>query len=183
MKVAKREPVIILSDRLQLETMSEKDISQDYIDWLNDPETMKFSDQRFRPHDKESCKGFLASFENTDSLFLAIKLREKRQMIGTIAANVISQHQTADIGILIGDRPSWGKGYGLEAWSSLMENLFERFNMRKVTGGTLSCNEAMVRIMQKSGMQPDGVRTDQQLVSGTAYDIVHYAKFNSSWSN
>jgi RimJ/RimL family protein N-acetyltransferase len=49
--------------------------------------------------------------------------------------------------------------------------------VRKVTGGTLRCNAAMVRIMQACGMQPDGVRAGQELVDGEPQDVLYFARF------
>ena len=59
-------------------------------------------------------------------------------------------NNTADVGILIGVS---GKGYGFCAWNNMIEVLFSpAFNIRKVTAGAMSENEAMLRIFQRSGM-------------------------------
>jgi RimJ/RimL family protein N-acetyltransferase len=59
-----------------------------------------------------------------------------------------------------------------------MDFLLENSFVRKVTGGTLSCNEGMMRIFEKVGMVLDGVRKDHELIDGKPYDIVHFAKFS-----
>ena len=85
-------------------------------------------------------------------------------------------HQTADIGLLIGSGHQ-GQGLGRDAWATLMSYLLAN-GTRKVSGGTLRCNVAMLRIMQDCGMQIDGVRLAQELVDGQAQDVLHFAKFN-----
>ncbi|TRW97075.1 GNAT family N-acetyltransferase [Candidatus Methylobacter oryzae] len=154
------------------------DITPVYIGWLSDPELMKFSNQRFRSHSAASCRDYLASFQGSDNLFLAIT--DDGQLVGTMTAYVSKVHQTADIGLLIGSQ-SQGKGFGKDAWETLMAYLF-RSGIRKVTGGTLRCNKAMVRIMESAGMQPDGVRKGQELVYGKPEDILYFARFNSQCS-
>lgn len=161
-----------------LRLFTEADITQSYIDWLRDPELMKYSNQRFRSHSAASCRDYLASFNGSNNLFMAIIYDE--QLVGTMTAYVSTVHQTADIGLLIGAQCQ-GKGLGKDAWPTLMEHLL-RSGIRKVTGGTLRCNQAMVRIMESAGMQPDGVRKAQELVNGKPEDILYFARFNSQCS-
>jgi RimJ/RimL family protein N-acetyltransferase len=112
---------------------------------------------------------------NTGNMFLAI-YRES-EFVGTMTAYISQTHKTADVGIMIGYQ-NWGKGIGTDAWTTLMRHLFQA-GIRKVTGGTLRCNTAMVNIMMKSGMKPDGVRFAQELVNGQPEDILYFAKFNT----
>ena len=44
--------------------------------------------------------------------------------------------------------------------------------MRKVTGGTLKCNIGMVKIMERSGMQLEVVRAQQEIVAKVAWDTL-----------
>lgn len=168
------ENLRLTGQRVVLRPFAEADITPAYIAWLRDPELMKYSNQRFRSHNTASCHDYLASFENSDNLFMAIIHDE--QLIGTMTAYVSAVHKTADIGLLIGARCQ-GKGFGKDAWSTLMDYLL-RSGARKVTGGTLRCNSAMVRIMEGTGMQADGVRVAQELVDGKPQDILYFARFN-----
>lgn len=45
------------------------DIDDKYVDWLNDPNVVRFSNQRFLRHDRKSCLRYLASFEGTSNFF------------------------------------------------------------------------------------------------------------------
>jgi RimJ/RimL family protein N-acetyltransferase len=150
-----------------------ENLTESYLGWLRDPQLMRFSNQRFRTHNMESCRAYMASFATTDNLFIAIY--HKNEFIGTMTAYRSVVHGTADIGLLI-SASMQGKGLGKDAWATLMNHLLDT-GTRKVSGGTLRCNAAMVRIMQGCGMQPDGVRAGQELIDGLAHDMLHYAKF------
>lgn len=156
-----------------LKTFVESNITSAYLDWLRNPELMKYSNQRFRAHSIGTCQAYLSSFAGTDNLFYAIY--QEADFIGTMTAYVSKNHKTADIGILIGGQKQ-GKGLGADAWNTLMEHLL-KMGMRKVTGGTLRCNVAMIKIMVNSGMKPDGVRVAHELVNGKPEDILYFAKF------
>jgi RimJ/RimL family protein N-acetyltransferase len=157
----------------------ETDITENYINWLNDPEVMKFSEQRFKQHDFASCYEYYKSFQNSNNLFISIVDSYSKSSIGTMTVYFDVNHKVADIGILIGNRDFWGKGIGKEAWNGVMDLLFTQTKIRKVTGGTLSCNHIMINIMKNSGMH-DEVRRNHVLVNRQEFDVLYFAKFNKS---
>lgn len=154
------------------------DIRSAYVGWLNDPDVVRYSNQRFRDHSLATCRDYLSSFVDTPNLFLAVIERFSGRTVGTLTAYRNLQHRTADIGIMIGERGVWGKGYGLEAFSLMMDSLFATDEVRKVTAGTISPNIGMVRIMERSGMHLEATRVAQELADGVPVDIVHYARFH-----
>lgn len=160
---------------VELRDFTSENITKSYLEWLSDPWLMRFSNQRFRTHDLNSSRAFLHSFAGTENLFLAIW--HESTLIGTMTAYQSPSHGTADIGLLIGVGFQ-GKGFGQDAWTTLMNHLLAK-GVRKVTGGTLRCNSAMVSIMQRCGMRADGVRVSQELVDGVAHDMLYFAKFAS----
>ena len=163
---------------VSLRPFVESDITPEHVGWLNDPTVFRYSNQRFRTHNVQTCKAYLDSFKGTNNLFLAIV--RSTAMVGTMTAYISAAHKTADMGIMVGDPASWGKGIGCDAWTTLMRHLLERGDIRKVSGGALKCNVAMVKIMQKSGMKPDGVRSAHELVEGVPQDMLHFAIFGTS---
>jgi ribosomal-protein-alanine N-acetyltransferase len=165
-------------DGIRLRKFTTKDITTEFVSWLNDPQVMQYSNQRFITHTYESCFEYLQSFTGTDNLYLAIEGADSRRLYGSITAYRQTHHGTADIGIMIGNRQVWGKGYGHKAWSQLMTYLIEQCRVRKVTGGTLSCNLAMRRIMEKSGMSLEAIRAEQEIIEGLAVDMLYFCKFS-----
>lgn len=150
------------------------DITDAYLEWLNDPEVTRFSNQRFRKHTRESCASYVGTFAGTRNEFLL--LSDADGPVGTMTVYRTPQHGTADIGIMIGNRYKWGRGYGFTAWSAVLSRLLAE-GTRKVTGGTARPNVAMVRIMQKAGMHLEGVREDQEIIDGEPADILYFARF------
>ena len=167
----------IVGERLLLCPSTASDITVDYVRWLNDSEVVRFSNQRFRCHDEASCLAYLRTFADSDNLFLAIRLSTDMQLIGTMTAFISPHHGTADMGLLIGERSLWGRGFGLEAWNLLLNNLLQARKLRKVTAGTLKCNLGMTRIMERSGMRLEAIRSQQELVDGEPQDMLYFAQF------
>jgi [ribosomal protein S5]-alanine N-acetyltransferase len=167
----------LLGRRLRLRPMRPADITPLHVSWLNDPEVVRYSNQRFVRHTRYTSRSYLGRFEGSGDLYLSVRLLETDRPIGTLTAYRNLHHGTADIGILMGDRATWGKGLGLEAFQLLADWLALQPGMRKLTCGTLSVNHGMLKIAERAGFHREAVRVAQELVDGQPADIVYFARF------
>lgn len=180
--VAMNESPEITSSRLSILPFSEQFMTQQYVDWLNDPEVVRYSTQRHRVHTLESCRGYLQSYSGTPHYFWAIVEHGKGLgHIGNMNAHINPHDRVADLGILIGNKDAWHQGYAREAWLAVCRFLFEQADIRKITAGTCATNKAMQGLMRATGMFDDGRRVRQALVEGQEVDIVYAALFKDSW--
>lgn len=170
----------IETERLKVVPFSAEYLTERYVSWLNDPDVMRFSDQRFKHHTLESCREYWLSFEGSDNGFWAIVAKDsKLGHIGNITTYRDAVHSVADISIMIGEKAVWGRGYGSESFSAMCKYLFDLCGIRKVTAGTLAVNHSMLGIMRKVGMIDDGRRIRQCIYGNVEVDIVHGALFKS----
>lgn len=171
---------VIETDCLRLVPFSEEHLTPRYVSWLNDPDVVRFSEQRFRRHTLESCRAYLRGFEDSPNYFWAIVARDADlEHLGTMTAYIEQPHRVADLGILIGEKRLWGRGYGLEAWRAVCGWLFAQTDVRKITAGTVSVNSGMLALMRRAGMIQDGRRVAQCLHEGREVDVIHTALFRS----
>lgn len=172
---------VLETPRLRLEPFEERHLSERYVGWLADPEVVRYSENRFRTHTLQSCREYMESFRGSHHFFFAIVAKDPELgHFGNINAYVDERHGVADVGIMVGERRAWGKGYGREAWEALLRYLLADRGLRKVTGGCIADNIAMVRIMRSSGMTEDGRRVRQNVYDGKEVDIVHFSAFAPS---
>ena len=75
-----------------LESFQESDINDDYISWLNDKKIVRFSNQRFISHNRETSKSFFDSFTDSPNYFFKISDKNTMQSIGTITLYVNPNH-------------------------------------------------------------------------------------------
>jgi RimJ/RimL family protein N-acetyltransferase len=163
--------------RLCLSCFTQGHVNASYIGWLNDPNVVKYSNQRFISHTSETCLHYLQSFSGTSNCFYAIEEAATGQMLGTLTVYANLHHQTADIGILIGPTQHWGQGLGQEAFELAMRTLASTGQIRKITAGTMACNVGMVKIMERSGMHLEATRKAQELLDGQPVDVLYFAQF------
>jgi [ribosomal protein S5]-alanine N-acetyltransferase len=171
---------VLSGPRVAIRPFSLADISDVYIGWLRDPVVTRYSNQRFRTHERESSLAFVRSFVGTDNHFLLLTSYAHQRPIGTATVYASRHHGTADVGIMIGDRSVWGQGLGLDAWSLVVDWLLAEPSIRKVTAGTLSCNAAMLRLMERSGFALEATRRAQEIVDGTPVDVLLFARFSDA---
>ena len=172
----------IETERLVVEPFNEKYLTERYVAWLNDPKVVRFSEQRFKKHTLQSCRTYMQSFEGTPNYFWAFITRDQRsEHIGNVNAYIDTQNQVGDIGILIGAKNYWGKGYGLEVFEAVTDYLFRENHVRKVTAGTVIANTGMIRIMERAGMKEDGRRIRHVVFDGQEFDVIHAALFRDDW--
>ncbi len=171
-----RATPVLASGPLRLVPFAAPHLSAAYVSWLNDHNVMRYSEQRHRDHTVESCAAYVASMVAAGNSLWAIEVpAEGDRHIGNITASYDRNNGLADIGIVVGADGCQGKGYGATAWDAVLDWLKTDTTLRKITGGCLAPNVAMVRIMKGAGMQPDGLRPKHYVVEGKAVDVVYFA--------
>jgi [ribosomal protein S5]-alanine N-acetyltransferase len=169
---------VINTKRILLRKFCEDDLTERYVAWLNDPEVVRYSEQRQKKHSLENCTKYYNSFKGTDNLFLAIIAKDLGMLhIGNITLTVDVSNRVADMAIVVGDKKVCGKGYGKEAWSILMEHLLNKGFIRKITAGTMVCNRPMLKIFHSTGMVIEGIKKKQFLLNNEEIDMIMAAKW------
>lgn len=162
---------VIVTSRLLLTKPSQKNLKT-MVKWLNDPDIVQFSEQRHRKHDEESQAHYI---DNGPDVFREIHAGQS--FIGTITASIDKNNSVANVGILIGEKSEWGKGYGTEAWRAFCEQLL-RHGIRKIEAGAMACNFGMMHIFRKTGMHEEAVIPYHFLLDGKLIDMVQWGKFS-----
>lgn len=79
---------------------------------------------------------------------------------------------TAELGISIGDRDYWGRGYGREAIALLLDYGFRIRNLRRIYLSTSSSNERALRCYRACGFVEEGRLRQQNWSAGQYVDEV-----------
>ena len=94
--------------------------------------------------------------------------------LGNIKLGPVSRiHNSAAIGLVLGDRSAWGQGVGSEAIGVLSKWGFADLGLDKITAGSYQSNAGSVRAFQKCGFAVEGVQRSQvRLDSGWRDDVI-----------
>lgn len=164
-------PIII--DKLCVSNFREELLTNKYVEWLNDPQVVRYSEQRHRRHSLKSCASYIKAIQDTRGLFLALEVKDiGLGHIGNISVAIDEPNSSADLSIMIGEKHAWGKGYASQAWMAVMNYLLNDVGIRRVTAGTMEVNVPMIRLMRRSMMQIDSVRPRHFLWEGQEVGLI-----------
>lgn len=98
---------------------------------------------------------------------------EKDEPIGSVGLNNIDATQRrCMIGIFIGNKDYWGKGYGTEAMRLLLGYAFDYLNMHNVMLSAFEFNDRARACYRKVGFKEIGRRREARIKEGRFYDEI-----------
>lgn len=160
--------------RMLLREVVPADADGPYLRWMNDPQITRYLESRFRAYSAGDLRLYVqAQLEHPDTLFLALVLRDGARHIGNVKLGPIDRHhRRADIGILVGERDCWGRGYATEAIELLAFYALGILELNKLTAGAYASNVGSIRAFEKAGFRVEGVRRAHFLTDGRPEDQV-----------
>ena len=162
MKLEASHQMTVDNDRnIYLEALTEEHVTQTYIDWLNDPETVQFTEQRFTKNNRHLTLQYVRkSIMSEDELMLAILIEKTH--IGNIKIGPINKnHHYAHISYFIGDKNFRGMGIATQTIKTVLEFCFSSLSLNKVCAQYYSNNHASGRVLEKCGFIIEGRRKNQ----------------------
>lgn len=83
------------------------------------------------------------------------------------------RNQTAELGLMLGEKDCWGKGYGTETVCLLLDYGFTGLGLHNIMLSVFSFNERAIRAYTKAGFRLIGRRREAWRLGGEAYDVIY----------
>lgn len=152
-----RPPERIETARLILRPPHPDDAPAIFAKWTRDPEVTRFL--VWRPHERvEQSQTFIQScleaWEKDARFPYMITLKENGAVIGMIEPRIDGSE--IELGYLLA-RAEWGRGYMTEAVRAVIDWAFTQPAIYRVCAVTDVENDASRRVMEKAGMQYEGI--------------------------
>ncbi|MBQ8799254.1 MAG: GNAT family N-acetyltransferase [Lachnospiraceae bacterium] len=120
-------------------------------------------------------------YANPERYCWAIVLKEVEEVIGTIAAPTVKNRTGAvEVTYCIGSR-WWGQGIVPEALQVVMQYLFEEVQVNRIEAGFDANNPNSGRVMEKVGMQKEGILRQAGKNNQGLFDLVFYSILKDDW--
>ena len=145
--------------------------AEKYTAWLNDLEITSYLTLSASLISVEGERKFLenAAMEH----HYAIVDSATEELIGNASlADINHLHGTAEIGLFIGKKDCWGKGYGTEVMELLLDYGFAKLNLHNITLHVYSFNERAIRCYEKVGFKPAGRLREAFTLNRKKHDIL-----------
>ena len=167
-------PVVLAGEKVFLSHIFAEDAAL-LAQWFADLELTALLGQQGRSFTLEQEQQWIATRANTveHERTFAVVLRDSERLIGTCGLhNINLLHGTAELGIAIGDKTVWGKGYGREAVRLLIEYGFRYLNLYNVSLCVHSFNERAYRAYLAAGFREVGRLHGAVHFNGQRYDRI-----------
>ena len=154
---------------------------QFHLGWLHDPEVVRFSEQRHVTHTKISVRKYIQSFDHQKDHLFAILLKDQGNLppedryIGNLSIHRDPNNGTANIGIMLGEKKEWRKGYGTEAFN-VASGWALANGSRKLEAGFAGPNIGMMKVLEESGYRWEAVVKHHFIIDGKPEDMMLYGR-------
>jgi len=147
--------VFIQSEKIILREKKIEDAPDDHA-WRSDHELagldasrpLSMSYAEFLRYSREEL-----DFANTGSKRLAIDTLDGKHIGNCMYYDIDLRRGEAELGIMIGDRAYWSKGYGTNSVELLLDHMFITINLRRIYLHTLEWNQRARRSFTKAGFR------------------------------
>jgi len=172
---------------VRLSAVDAGELGQAYAGWNRDSELKRLLDfEAARLHSARASTGFFEKMIKEDSPtnhYFAIRALADDRLLGDINLDIINNWGSRDsfVGLGIGDRRDWGRGYGTDALKIALRFAFTEINLRRVTLTVFEYNPRAIRSYEKAGFQHEGRLRGSLLRDGKRWDILHMGILRETW--
>ncbi|MBP3618171.1 MAG: GNAT family N-acetyltransferase [Lachnospiraceae bacterium] len=130
---------------------------------------------------KKLLEGWVEQYANPERYCWAIVLKETDAVIGTIAAPTVKNRvEAVEVTYCIGSK-WWGQGIVPESLQTVMKYMFEEVQANRIEAGFDANNPNSGRVMEKVGMQREGILRQAGRNNQGLFDLVFYGILREDW--
>jgi diamine N-acetyltransferase len=175
---------MIFGKRVRLRAIEKDDLPR-FVAWLNDPEVRR-NLILYQPlsigQEELWYADILKEPVDEQPLCIDIKKGDKWEHAGNISFMQLNRHdRNAEIGIFIGRKDFWNKGYGCEAMRLMVGHGFNDLNLNRIYLRVYETNPNGVRCYEKAGFKHEGRLREARYHEGKYIDMLMMSILNSEW--
>jgi diamine N-acetyltransferase len=177
---------MIYGDRIRLRADERADIPH-FVEWINDPDVRQ-GISMYRPLSQAMEEQW---FENMlklppDEQPFGIDVHTEDggwKLIGNCGFMDFDWRcRSAEVGIFIGDKTYWDRGYGTEVMRLLLKHGFESLNLNRIFLRVFATNLRAIRCYEKAGFVAEGRLREANYQHGQYIDFIVMSVLRSEYS-
>lgn len=156
-----------------------KDITNNYLNWMNDLEVHNFTEQKYNRHSLSNIRKFVKEKNKSKYEFLYgifLKRKNFNLHIGNIKLGPINFiHKTGEISYFIGEKEFWGKGYTTLAIKEIIK-IAKKMNLKKLKAGVNEMNIGSKKVLERNNFKLEGKMRSEIVYEGKRYTLYLFGK-------
>ncbi len=177
---------MIYGEHIRLRADERADLPK-FVEWLNDPEVIAHLLMNL----PVSLAGEEQWFENMlkrpqaeQPLAIEIRDGEGWRLVGNCGIMDIDHTvRSGEVGLFIGDKSCWNKGYGTEVMHLLLRHGFGTLNLHRIFLRVDEDNYGGIRAYEKAGFILEGRDRKGGYRNGKYHDILRMSVLRSEWDD
>ncbi len=156
--------------------------------WANDQELCYCSDDQpgsSVPETIEETRRYLervTTRPGNNIIRWGIHRAEDEMLIGFCMIAYIDRHnRRCKIGLTIGEKTAWGKGYGREVLEAMISHCFKTLDMNRIGAEIYAFNERSIRLFERAGFSREGIIRQSVMKNGRYEDEYVYGLLRDEW--
>jgi len=171
--------------KVRLREVRKNDVSN-FLKWLNDSEVTQYLTiflPMMEASEEKWINDLALSKNQTDIVFvIEVKIRKHWVPIGNCGIHGINWHnRDAEMGMIIGEKKFWSKGYGTEAAKLLVDYAFLQLNLHRVSAGAYSFNIRSIKMQKRAGFIEEGCIRRAVYKNGQYHDKILLGILQEEW--
>jgi RimJ/RimL family protein N-acetyltransferase len=152
-----------------------EDLAEVWYRWFNDLEvTVPLGDEAYIATTSINQQEALMGIINTKSHVFSIVTSDENQVIGRGGfMGLENVNRKGSIGIVIGEKRYWNKGFGTDAMSLLVYYGFMVLNLNNIMLGVFEFNKRAMECYKKIGFKEIGRRREARIINNKNYDAIY----------
>jgi len=175
---------MLYGKRIRLRGNERSDLPK-FVEWLNDPDvrrTLSMSMPISQAAEEQWFENMLKRPSEEQSLGIEIKDGDGWRLIGNCGIFDINwRARSAEVGLFIGDKSCWNKGYGTEVMRLLLRHGFETLNLNRIFLRVDAANLGGIRAYEKAGFVHEGRFRQGTFQGGEYRDMLFMSVLRSEW--
>ena len=168
-------------EKVLLRPIKKEDIARQH-EFSQDPELYMLDCGIPRPSPLETVQANYENLVKPDDDRAVFAIEAEGQYIGDIMLmHLKNVYGNAELGIVIGDRAYWGRGYGRDAVKLVLEYGFRYCGVRRIELTTHAKNERAIRCYRACGFVEEGRPRQVLWIDGEYTDLVNMSILRDEW--
>jgi [ribosomal protein S5]-alanine N-acetyltransferase len=179
-----KKTLILDSNRIYLRPLQIEDITDEYIDGLNNPEINRYLELRYEKQTYDSVTKYVCANLKTPNniLFGVFTKNSPDSHIGTVHVSDIDLfHYIGNIGVCLFDKRVWKKGYAVEGISLVKDYLFESLGLHFLEARVWAENENSCRVFTQAGFSETNREKNKYRYGNRFGEVIYFGIFNPSF--
>ena len=161
----------LVGERIYLSPRNVEDV-EIFTEWMNDFGITDYTGRSYQTITLQEEKTYLEKEQSNKNTFAIIDLQTD-EMIGTVGLHEVDNiNRTATLGIFIGNKNYWSKGYGTEAIQLILDFGFNYLNLNNIELALMEFNQRALKCYEKCGFKEIGRRRKSKFINGRYYDSI-----------